>query len=49
MAIEIESASEKTRNGSPPDDDEDYALPIWDGKVPMKTQYLYPASDSAIE
>ena len=37
VAIEIESASAKTRNGPPVDDDEDYELPIWAGIVPIKT------------
>ena len=48
MAIEIESASAKTRNEPPVDDDEDYELPIWAGIVPIKTQYLYPEPDSRL-
>ena len=48
VAIEIESASAKTRNGPPVDDDEDYELPIWAGIVPIKTQYLYPETDSRL-
>ena len=45
VAIEIDSASAKTRNGPPVYDDEDYELPIWAGIVPMKTQNLYPEPD----
>ena len=48
VAIEIESASAKTRNGPPVDDDEDYELPIWDGIVSIKTKYLYPETDSRL-
>ena len=48
VAIEIESASAKTRNGPPVDDDEDYELPIWAGIVPIKTQYLYPETGSRL-
>ena len=48
MAIEIESASTKTRNDPPMDDDEDYELSIWSGIAPIKTQYLYPEPDSRL-
>lgn len=39
LAVEIESASAKIRRGDPVDEDEDYALPIWAGVVPV-TQSL---------
>ncbi len=39
LAIEIDEASAKTRSGPPGDDDEDYALPIWAGVVPVTTTF----------
>jgi nitroimidazol reductase NimA-like FMN-containing flavoprotein (pyridoxamine 5'-phosphate oxidase superfamily) len=35
--MEIEEASAKIRTGPPADDEEDYALPIWAGVVPLGT------------
>ncbi|MEM9824726.1 MAG: pyridoxamine 5'-phosphate oxidase family protein [Bacteroidota bacterium] len=34
--VEIESASAKIRTGPPGDDDEDYALDVWAGILPMR-------------
>ena len=34
--INIESASAKIRTGPPGDDDEDYALDVWEGILPMR-------------
>ena len=48
VAIEIESAFAKTRNGPPVDDDEDYEPPIWVGIIPIKTQYLYSETSSRL-
>ncbi len=45
VAVEIESASAKTRTGPPVDDEEDYALPIWAGVLPMQTRKLDPVPD----
>ena len=39
LALEIDEASAKTRSGPPGDDDEDYALPIWAGVVPVTTTF----------
>jgi uncharacterized protein len=36
LALPIEEASAKIRTGGPIDDDEDYALPVWAGVVPMR-------------
>lgn len=38
VSMEIEEASAKTRSGPPVDDDEDYALDIWAGILPLTTQ-----------
>lgn len=39
LRLTIASASAKTRTGPPGDEDEDYALPIWAGVVPMTQTY----------
>lgn len=36
IAMEIEEASAKTRSGPPKDDEEDYALDIWAGVIPVR-------------
>lgn len=40
VALSLESASAKIRVGPPSDDDEDYALPIWAGVLPLRQQAL---------
>ncbi|MEO8505340.1 MAG: pyridoxamine 5'-phosphate oxidase family protein [Acidobacteriota bacterium] len=35
LALPLDEASAKTRSGPPLDDDEDYALPIWAGVLPL--------------
>ena len=45
VAVTIETASAKIRTGPPNDDDEDYALPIWAGLVPMELRALAPVND----
>ncbi|WBU52610.1 pyridoxamine 5'-phosphate oxidase family protein [Paracoccus sp. SCSIO 75233] len=37
IALEIEHASAKIRTGPPVDDEEDHALPIWAGVIPVTT------------
>src|SRR5262245_51212508 len=36
IAMEIEEASAKLRTGEPKDDEEDYALDIWAGNIPIR-------------
>ena len=36
LALPIDEASAKIRTGGPVDDEEDYALPIWAGVIPMR-------------
>jgi nitroimidazol reductase NimA-like FMN-containing flavoprotein (pyridoxamine 5'-phosphate oxidase superfamily) len=36
LAMEIEEASAKVRKGEPKDDEEDYALDIWAGVIPIR-------------
>ena len=42
VAIPIELASAKVRTGPPGDDEEDLALPVWSGVLPLKQQFLSP-------
>jgi uncharacterized protein len=35
LGMELNEVSAKVRTGPPGDDEEDYALPIWAGVVPM--------------
>ena len=45
LSMPIEEASFKAREGGPVDDDEDYALPIWAGTIPVKMQVMAPVPD----
>jgi uncharacterized protein len=38
LKFKIEEASAKVRTGGPKDDDEDYALPVWAGVVPLSLE-----------
>ncbi len=45
LEFTIEEASAKVRTGPPADDEEDYALPIWAGVVPLHLQADAPLPD----
>ena len=45
LSMPITEASAKIRSGMPVDDEEDYALPIWAGVIPVKLQVLPPEDD----
>ena len=45
VEVAIESASAKVRTGPPGDDEEDYALPVWAGVLPIQPQWLTPIDD----
>jgi nitroimidazol reductase NimA-like FMN-containing flavoprotein (pyridoxamine 5'-phosphate oxidase superfamily) len=45
LALPIAEGSAKVRTGPPIDDDEDYALGMWAGIVPMRTETLDPVPD----
>lgn len=45
LALPIEEASAKLRTGPPLDDEEDYALDIWAGVLPLKMQAGEPVAD----
>jgi uncharacterized protein len=38
LGLELNEVSAKVRTGPPSDDDEDYALPIWAGVIPLSMQ-----------
>jgi nitroimidazol reductase NimA-like FMN-containing flavoprotein (pyridoxamine 5'-phosphate oxidase superfamily) len=45
LALDLDECSAKVRTGPPGDDEEDYALPIWAGLIPVKMQVLPPTDD----
>lgn len=45
VALEIEAASAKIRQGPPVDDPEDHDLPIWAGVIPVTTALGQPVGD----
>jgi uncharacterized protein len=45
LEIAIESASAKSRTGPPLDEEDDYALPMWAGVLPLKLIALEPIAD----
>jgi len=45
LAMDLTEAVAKVRTGMPIDDDEDYALPIWAGVLPVETRVLPPVDD----
>ena len=46
LSLPIEEASAKIRTGGPVDDEEDYALPIWAGVVPIRQVVDAPIPDT---
>ena len=48
VAIRIDSASAKVRSGPGKDKDEDYALPVWAGVLPMRMEFLEPVPDAQL-
>ncbi len=47
-ALSIDEASAKVRTGPPHDDEEDYALPIWAGVIPLRMVAGEPIADSRL-
>jgi uncharacterized protein len=48
LAMTLDEVSAKVRTGPPIDDEEDYALPIWAGVVPLSMQAGEPAPDARL-
>jgi nitroimidazol reductase NimA-like FMN-containing flavoprotein (pyridoxamine 5'-phosphate oxidase superfamily) len=49
LSIPISEASAKVRTGPPKDDEEDYALDIWAGVVPLQYAVLPPQPDPLLK
>ena len=48
LALALEEVSAKVRTGGPIDDEEDYALPVWAGVVPVKLEAGEPIADERL-
>jgi len=48
VSIPIDSASAKVRTGGPVDDDEDYALDVWAGVVPIEQKFMTAKPDEKL-
>jgi nitroimidazol reductase NimA-like FMN-containing flavoprotein (pyridoxamine 5'-phosphate oxidase superfamily) len=48
LSLAIEEASAKVRAGPPIDDEEDYALPVWAGVIPLTIEPLTPIPDPRV-
>lgn len=48
LAIGLDEASAKLRTGDPKDDDEDLALPVWAGVIPVATSFGRPLPDRLV-
>src|SRR5579862_7380387 len=48
LALPLEEVSAKVRCGPPVDDEEDYALPVWAGVVPIHAALAKPITDERV-
>ena len=48
IRLDIESASAKTYDGMPDDEDEDYDIPIWAGVLPLQMQFTELRADDRV-
>jgi len=48
IELQIESASAKVAGGMPGDEDEDYAIPIWAGVLPLESRFTELVSDDRL-
>ena len=48
LALALNEVSAKVRQGPPVDDEEDYALPVWAGVVPVRLSLGQPVADERI-
>ena len=48
LALPLDEVSAKVRTGPPIDDEEDYALPIWGGVVPLIQTFSQPVPDDRV-
>jgi len=48
LKVPIEEASAKIRTGGPVDDEEDYAMDVWAGVLPLKVSPSQPINDERL-
>jgi nitroimidazol reductase NimA-like FMN-containing flavoprotein (pyridoxamine 5'-phosphate oxidase superfamily) len=48
IAVDIESASAKVSTGMPDDEDDDYAIPVWAGVLPVETRTMTLLDDDRL-
>jgi len=48
LAVPLEEVSAKVRTGGPIDDEEDYALPVWAGVLPIESVTKEPLADARL-
>jgi len=48
LALPLDEASVKTRSGPPLDDEEDYALAVWAGELPLRVVPQAPVDDARL-
>jgi nitroimidazol reductase NimA-like FMN-containing flavoprotein (pyridoxamine 5'-phosphate oxidase superfamily) len=48
LEVPLREVSAKVRSGPPIDEEEDYALPVWAGVIPLRTQLGDPVSDGRV-
>ncbi|MGW0059885.1 pyridoxamine 5'-phosphate oxidase family protein [Streptosporangium sandarakinum] len=48
VALSLAEASVKVRQGPPGDEEEDYALPVWAGVLPLRASWGEPEADPAL-
>jgi uncharacterized protein len=49
LSLPLDEASAKVRTGPPIDEDEDYALPVWAGVLPIRTVVAPPQPDPRLD
>jgi nitroimidazol reductase NimA-like FMN-containing flavoprotein (pyridoxamine 5'-phosphate oxidase superfamily) len=49
LALSLKEASAKIRTGPPKDFDDDLALPVWAGLIPLKLEPSAPVADEGVE
>ena len=48
LSLPIDEASAKVRTGPPVDDEDDYALGVWAGVIPLRLQAMSPEADARL-
>ncbi len=48
IALQIEAASAKVAHGMPGDEDDDYAIPVWAGVLPLESSFTNLLSDERL-